>query len=217
MQSRLTAVLSLSGVLVAGSAAALVNTQVLRHTGGESALSADPLIDVSAGIPVVSLTPTDGSVPEGQLGADGAPVTANAVAYEVGTAGIVVLDSDGSVLSIVSIEPATGWTVVENHQETATHAHVAFQSGSTVVNFEANLLFGVVGTSVEMYTLSSGDGTGGSSAGVGAGGGSSGGSTTSIPSTTIDDSDEPDSTDEVDEVDEVDDDEPDSTDEVDDD
>ena len=210
MQSRLTAVLSLSGVLMAGSAAALVNTQVLRHTGGESALSADPLIDVSAGIPVVSLTPTDGSVPGGQFGTEGAPVTANAVAYEVGTAGIVVLDSNGSALSIVSIEPTTGWTVVENHQETATHAHVAFQSGSTVVNFEANLLFGVVGTSVEMYTLSSGDGTSGSSAG--AGGGSSGGSTTSTPSTTIDDSDEPDSTDEVDEVDEVD-----STDEVDDD
>lgn len=206
MHSRLTAVLSLSGVLVAGSAAALVNTQVLRHTGGESALSADPLIDQSSGIPVVSLTPTAGTSPA----ADGVPVTSNAVAYEVGVAGIVVLDSDGTALSIVSIDPTTGWTVTENHQETATHAHIVFQSGNTVMSFEANLLFGVVGTSVEMYTVST-DGSssgGGSSAGSGSTGGSgSGGSTTS---TSVDDS-----TDEVDEVDEVD--EPDSTDEVDDD
>jgi len=216
MHSRLTAVLSLSGVLVAGSAAALVNTQVLRHTGGESALSADPLIDQSSGIPVVSLTPTVGTTPAGPVGADGVPVTSNAVAYEVGVAGIVVLDSDGTSLSIVSIDPTTGWTVAENHQETATHAHIVFQSGNTVVSFEANLLFGVVGTSVEMYTVSTDGSSGGSgsSAGSGSTGGSgSGGSTTS---TSVDDStdevdevDEPDSTDEVDE--------PDSTDEVDDD
>lgn len=210
MHSRLTAVLSLSGVLVAGSAAALVNTQVLRHTGGESALSADPVIDVSAGIPVVSLTPTVDTTPEGQLGVDGLPVTSNAVAYEVGAAGIVVLDSNGSALSIVSVDPATGWTVAENHQETATHAHVVFQSGSTMVSFEANLLFGVVGTSVEMYTAQSDDsGSGtGSSTGSGSTGGSGSGSGGSTTSTTVDD-DGTDSTDEVDETD--------STDEVDDD
>lgn len=207
MQTRLTAVLSLTGVLVAGSAAALVNTQVLRHTGGESALSADPAIDVSTGIPVVSLSPTVATQPVGTIGANGSSTT-NAVAYEVGVAGIVVLDSDGTAMTIVSIEPAAGWSVTQNHQETITHAHIEFQSGNTVVSFEANLLFGVVGTSVQMYTLSD---DGSATSDTGSGGSGSGGGT----STTVDDRDTPDTPDTTIEVDEPD--TPDTPGEVDDD
>lgn len=148
MQSRLTAALSLSGVLIAGSSAALVNTQVLRQSS-LPAVAADAAIAVyprpTVTVPDIVLPVVDPAT------ADRASV--NAMVYDVAQAGRVVLDSAFGRLNVVSADPAEGWVVRGQHQETPTHVHVEFMLGQTVVSFEANLLFGVVGTSVETWTL----------------------------------------------------------------
>lgn len=161
MQSRFTAALSLTGVLLAGSAAALVNTRVLRDKPSLATGAAAMLAAEGAG-PDVTLGATLDATEDSQGGAR--RVTLNEVAYEVADAGIVVLDSSNDRLTIVSVAPAAGWIVRDQNQKTPTHAHIEFLSGVTVVSFEANLLFGVVGTSVEVWQLDDSGGAGGSSA-----------------------------------------------------
>jgi hypothetical protein len=169
MKSRLTAVLSVTGVLVAGSTAALVNTQVLRHTG-ESAAGGDTsgaqpaeggavntiVLDASVG----STVPSESTLPAGTGAVAAAAVTATA--YRVGASGTVVLDSAGGVLTIVSVTPGAGWAHTDTSQANPEHARIVFETSTTRVTFDANLLYGVVGTSVTVTAIG---GTGGSSSG----------------------------------------------------
>jgi hypothetical protein len=170
MKSRLAAVLSVSGVLVAGSAAALVNTQVLRHTN-DSALSGD----TSGGaVPATTLAPSvlpvgtviDGTdtipvssepstlLPAGANSSTGAlTTTSTATSYRVATSGVVVLETIGGQLAITSATPNAGWRVASTSKASSTHAQVVFESSTTRVVFDANMLYGVVGTSVEVYPL----------------------------------------------------------------
>lgn len=177
MKSRLAAVLSVSGVLVAGSAAALVNTQVLRHTN-ESAMSGDtsgmqnsapagtvataPVGTVVAGTDTIPVS-TDGQpllpagAPNSSTGA--APSRSTATSYRVATSGTVVLDTAGGVLSVRSATPTSGWQLVSTSKANPGHAQVVFESSTTRVVFDANMLYGVVGTSVEVYPLDDDDST----------------------------------------------------------
>lgn len=151
MKTRITAALSLAGVLVAGSAAALVNTQVLSNSspagdGGGQVVTTTQAPLGSTTLPVVTTVP-----------AATVPVAPSAVAtqaaYQIGTAGVVTLDTAGQVLTIVGVSPAAGWTVVKSEQGDAFHVEVAFQQGNLLVEFHANYLFGVVGTAVESKDL----------------------------------------------------------------
>ena len=144
MKARLTAVLSLTGVLVAGTAAAVVNTQVLQSSGssdGDMLVVEAPTESISADTNAV-VSPT---VPT----ADTATPSPTQAAYQIGTAGVVVLDTAGDTLTIVSATPTTGWLLIEAEQNDPLNVEVKFQSGSITVEFKANLLFGVVSTSVE--------------------------------------------------------------------
>jgi hypothetical protein len=171
MKSRLAAVLSVSGVLVAGSAAALVNTQVLRHTN-DSAMSGDtsgmqntapaatvavaPIGTIVAGTDTIPVS-TDGQAllpagaPNSSTGASSTRSTATS--YRVATSGTVILDTAGGVLTVRSATPASGWQFVSTSKSNPGHAQVVFESSTTRVVFDANMLYGVVGTSVEVYPL----------------------------------------------------------------
>ncbi len=142
MRTKVTAALSLAGVLVAGSAAALVNTQLLQSSADAGGTL--PAVSVPADTGVTSTSApvlVDASVVQ--------PDVSTQAAYQIGAAGTVVLDTAGDVLTMVSAAPSAGWLVVAAEQPDATQVVVRLQSNTTVVTFRASLLFGVVSTSVE--------------------------------------------------------------------
>jgi hypothetical protein len=177
MKTRIAAALSLSGVLVAGSAAALVNTQVL--TGDDSSgsgvsvvsvpTSLDTTVPSSSSVPTTDPTaPTtslpgdtsttvgsslpDSSVPVTTGPATSTPASTQAI-YNVGDAGTITLDTVGDVLTVVAATPKSGWTLYKIERKTPLKVEVKFRSGTVEVEFEASLLFGVIGTEVESRSL----------------------------------------------------------------
>ena len=176
MKTKIAAALSLAGVLVAGSAAALVNTQVLQSntddamtvpalaapagllvtttTGVETSLPVDatsttvlggaPSTSVDSTVPVSSLpvgtTPTAGATPTQAV-------------YRIGDAGTVTLDTAGDRLTVVATAPGAGWQVGKVEQRSPLDIEIHFRSATVELEFKANLLFGVVSTSVESRTI----------------------------------------------------------------
>lgn len=187
MKTRIAMVISVAGVLVAGSAAALVNTQVLGGSTAAPGLAVDAApqsehtipTTTAAPVPTTSVAAAAPAVVAAQRPA-AAAVSTQAV-YSIGTSGLVTLDTAGDVLTIVGVTPAAGWVVTKSENEDATNVEIKFQSGSIEAQFHANLLFGVVTTSVESNdtsttTVSIGNhvsGRGGSGGGSDDGGGGS--------------------------------------------
>lgn len=131
MKTGVATVLSLSGVLVAGTAAALVNASVLR-------LSTPTSTPNNAALSVATINTPSPVAPDEQ-----APPPATQAMYRVGEAGDVLLDISGDVLALVSVTPAEGWTVV-SATTTGTTAEVVFQHEDHVRRFTASLVSGVV-------------------------------------------------------------------------
>ena len=151
MKTKIAMLISVTGVLAAGSAAALVNTQVLGGSASQAPLVGDAPTPSNATVPVSSpvvSSPVDTSAPAVSTPVTAAPVGTQAV-YEIGQAGSVTLDTAGDVLTIVAVTPAPGWTVTKAETNTPTNAEIKFQAGAVEIEFKANLLFGVVTTSVE--------------------------------------------------------------------
>jgi hypothetical protein len=188
MKARVATMLSLTGVLVAGSAAALVNTQVLR-----SAAPASNTVQVlgkgASSTSSAAAEPTEPSATTIEV-TTSATTKAELTAYQVESSGIVTLDQVGDVLRIESATPADGWQVTALRQVDALNVLVTFQQNDTVVEFRANLLYGKVSPSVTTYPASTGPGTSTATDP------STGGSNTSTPGTTrttVDDDDDDDS------------------------
>jgi hypothetical protein len=174
MRARITTVLSLTGVLVAGSAAALVNTQVLHKAGSSDSASAE-VVAPGTGAPVdTNAAPSTSAAPAPVIApttTTKAPTPAAAPAntqatYQIGDAGTVALDTAGNVLTVVNATPNTGWTVISAQNDDPLNVEAVFQSATTRVEFHAALLFGVVTTSVESTSLETTT-TGGSGGGTG--------------------------------------------------
>ena len=157
MKTRIAMVISIAGVLVAGSAAALVNTQVLGGSTAPSglALEAAPqseqtipttTVSTAATVPTTSVVTT---VPVVVPAQPAAASTSTQAIYAIGTSGSVTLDTAGDVLTIVSVTPANGWVVTKSENQDATNVEIKLQSGTIEAEFHANLLFGVVTTSVQ--------------------------------------------------------------------
>ena len=157
MKTRIAMVISIAGVLVAGSAAALVNTQVLGGSTAPSGLAVDAAPQseqtiptttavTAATVPTTSVVTTAPAVVPAQPA--GAPASTQAV-YEILTSGSVTLDTAGDVLTIVGVTPAVGWAVTKSENQDATNVEIKLQSGTIEAQFHANLLFGVVTTSIE--------------------------------------------------------------------
>lgn len=183
MRSRLTTVLSLSGVLAAGSAAAIINTQVLTAgadsksgavTAVADSVQETTILPVGSTLPVVTTLPAATTLPPETTLAAETPPPAESVApvaapaspvqtqgiYQIGDAGLVTLDTAGDVLTIVSASPNAGWTVARAENDGSLNAEVTLQSDTTLVEFRANLLFGVISTSIESKNLATDNGAG---------------------------------------------------------
>jgi len=208
VKARAAALLSLTGVLVTGGAAAFVNAQVLDSTARPH--SGDVAITESAVAPST------------------APPPVTTAAYLAGDAGRVVLDTADGGVRIVEVLPAAGWSVASSSTGADGVVRVTFSNGADTVVFEADLDGPVLRTVVDgvasLSPIPGGDPTttspDGSPAPGPVPGGTSGGSSpatttrpnTSAPVTTIDDGDDsndpddPDDPDEPDEPDEPDDD-----------
>jgi hypothetical protein len=163
VKPRLAAVLSLAGVLSAGTAAALVNTQVLESpdaSGTPAAASVSTSVvdasSTSVDVPV-TVAPSTPTVPSSTTVAAPSTVvpvaveatTAEAVGtYQLGDGGTVTLSTTGDLLTIVAVDPAPGWMVKNADQKDVRDIEVRLRSDDREVRFEAHLLFGVVSTSL---------------------------------------------------------------------
>jgi len=143
-----TTVLTIGGVVVAGSAAALVNSSLLGSQ------SSSMIIGRSADEPIVDLTLPDDGVPVTGTSLPSQPVrrSGTAAEYTVGVAGMVTLDTADGELTVLAADPATGWTVVA--VDDGDEVRVVFRSAATDITFRANLLYGVVNTSLEVRSRS---------------------------------------------------------------
>lgn len=188
MNSRAITVLSLVGVLTAGSAAAMVNTRVLSReaspTPAASALSVTGVPTVMTGgpgetsipdvNPIATTAPVAGNTsPLRSLSvATAAPVTIESTstasdsttvrrlsAFQIGAAGLVRVDSGSSDFRIAEVVPGDGWNVVSyTPGTTAGTAQVVLRSGTVEVTFMAELVGGDIVTRVESRSLSSSSG-----------------------------------------------------------
>ena len=155
MKTKVAMAISLAGVLAAGTAAALVNTRVLN--GGSSSLSADAPETPGSNATEIVAPAVAGAAAPVPAGVANSPTEAT---YTVGNAGNVTLDTAGDVLTVAAAAPAAGWTLTQSEiDDSGSNAEVKFQSGSVEVEFHANLLYGVVRTSVESHDLSTTNGS----------------------------------------------------------
>jgi hypothetical protein len=168
MKTKIAAALSIVGVLGAGSAAALVNTQILNGNPTDSGASAavlPPASSIELTVPTtVDSTPdagADDATSTTSTTAPGAdapvrPVAAAAsgmlTAFNVGEAGVVTVDVVDGRLLLVSAEPKPGWTVAkaeddsnDDSDEIEDEVEVEFVSSSVRVEFEADLVDGRIG------------------------------------------------------------------------
>lgn len=182
MKTGVATVLSLAGVLVAGSAAALVNARVLQTSDPVAGGAAESI--TTGSITTGSITTQPGTVPE---------QSATQALYRVGDAGTVLLDTGGEVLTVVAVTPAAQWTVV-SVESSGDQVAVVLRGPTRVATFTASLISGVVATDLDIDEIPPGTAPGGTR-----------------PSTTVDDddhdddeSDEPDEPDEPDQPDETD-------------
>lgn len=144
MKTRIAMMISAAGVLMAGSAAALVNTQVL---GGSTAPSGVAVNTAPQNAQTVSPAAAVATVPTAAAVGDAAAATQ--AVYAIGTAGSVTLDTAGDVLTVVHVTPAAGWVLAESENQDANNVEIKLRSGNIEAQFHANLLFGVVTTSTE--------------------------------------------------------------------
>ena len=156
MKTRMAMAISIAGVLVAGSAAALVNTQVLSGSADASPFEAQAnttepsttvVVSAPADTTVTTVAPAVAPAAANTTVQAAAPSSTQA-SYAIGDS-TVVLDTAGDTLTIVSLTPAAGWTVTKAESHDATNVEIELQSGANELEFHANLLFGVVTTSVE--------------------------------------------------------------------
>ena len=181
MKARIATIASFAGVLVAGSAAAMVNSQVLHNTGvaknsvqnvapltvepGGSSTTAgsdtaetvvvDSAVTTQPGRTTAVTEATEASASTGPATTATKPSGSRA-RYRIGDAGDVVLDTAGDRLTVVATDSASGWRVTGAVSTDALNTVVTFQSATRRVVFHASLLFGVVGYSVSTYDLTNG-------------------------------------------------------------
>jgi hypothetical protein len=209
MKTKIATALSIVGVLGAGSAAALVNTQILDSGPSESSASAavlPPTSTIELEIPEVetsttTVAPTTApttvapaiSLPSSTSTTEAPPAPSGYLtAFNVGDAGVVTVDVLDGRLVLVAAEPKSGWDVTkaeddsnDDDDEDDNQVEVEFTSPTVRVEFEAEFVDGQIVPHVESKSI------GGSSSG------SSGSSDTpaaapttmapSTPSTSVDD------------------------------
>jgi hypothetical protein len=149
---RITTLLSLTGVLVAGSAAALVNTQVLGNPTPRPMAASEITAVLTLPTTTVAVGSADSSVPTTQPDPDSAAVSSEPAVFDVEGVGTVTLDGSGEVLRLVSATSTPGWTVTATTQIDPTHVKVTLQSLDRTVHFTANLDGATIATAVSQMS-----------------------------------------------------------------
>lgn len=132
MKTSLATSLSIIGVLATGGVALAANPTVLGPPSS-SAQGLAPALAVSA----------DSTVP--------ISATAQAMvqsAYNVQGVGIITLGQNATALSVVAVEPITGWTYTAANEH-STRVEITFSAGTQIVKFNANLIDGRLVTAVQ--------------------------------------------------------------------
>lgn len=160
MKTKIATALSLVGVLGAGSAAALVNTQILDSgpSGADTTSILSPSsTDVTVPTTPASTQPTTTLATTTQPSTTAAtttvvvtvpptaPSTGYLTTYNLAPAGSVTVDVRNGSTIIVAHVPNTGWNVVAAEDVVAElRSTVTFSDGVTNVNFEVRLVDGVL-------------------------------------------------------------------------
>jgi hypothetical protein len=134
MRAAVATALSLAGVLVAGSAAALVNTQVLSGTDDASTVGS-----LASTTSVVASTTSSIAVAPPSSEAGSTQST-----YQVGEAGLVTVDTSTGALTLVSVAPNPGWAVASTGAGPLSGIEVHLSNGTVDVRFIAVLADGSV-------------------------------------------------------------------------
>ncbi|HEY5874154.1 MAG TPA: hypothetical protein VIT64_02590, partial [Ilumatobacteraceae bacterium] len=159
MITRTATLFSLAGVLVAGSAAALVNSQVLQDSSDPTSDPSSILLATSTTQPQATSTVTAVSVaPSTATTVAGAPASTLSV-FSVGDAGVVSTDSAGGVLVLASAVPNPGWAIASSGTNGFGGVGVTFRSAEVEVVFNAVLVDGQVVTSVGSSFIDTGTNT----------------------------------------------------------
>lgn len=149
---RITTLLSLTGVLVAGSAAALVNTQVLGNPTPRPMAASEITAVLTLPTTTVAVGSAESSVPTTQPDPDSVAVSSEPAVFDVEGVGTVTLDGSGEVLRLVSATSTPGWTVTATTQIDPTHVKVTLQSLDRTVHFTANLDGATIATAVSQMS-----------------------------------------------------------------
>ncbi len=177
MKTRIATILSVTGVLFAGSAAALVNTQALSSHNASAASSVletpstaaptDPgstttsvpnepsTTGESTSTTVTEQTTavTSGTDGTPQVGPQRASDSSGQHSYRVGDAGEVVLNRSDYSLTIVSVTPYAGWTTVSAASTEPTAVSVTLRSATFEVTFVASLRDDEIVTSIAAHRI----------------------------------------------------------------
>ncbi len=151
MKTRIATAISVIGVLSAGTAAAMVNTQIFESqptvSDESSAMLAPPPTKVDLSFDAESTSTTVADL----LG------TGSLTEYVVGDAGIVTVDVIEGELRIVSAVASEGWTITEQEEKLdEDRVEVSFTSGSLRVEFDADYVDGEIVPDIDSEQLTIG-------------------------------------------------------------
>lgn len=168
MKTRMATLLSVAGVLAAGSAAALVNTQVLEggDDGAVSAEAATVTLETNVAAALDS-TLASTAAPTTQPSTSAPPTTEKPTkrstttsdptqgqqVFQVGESGLVTVQRDGDTLTVIDATANSGWTVVSASAVSPSEIRVVYRSSSVEVVFTAATAFGQIGTDVTARSL----------------------------------------------------------------
>lgn len=124
--------LSIAAVVVAGGAAVGANIGILN------AANDDPIGDLSASASSVAPVGLDAIAPINATSGSDRDGAFSTLVYAVDQAGTAEVRSDGSAMTLGTVQPAPGWTAQPTVQETG-HLVVAFTDGSRRLEFIADL------------------------------------------------------------------------------
>jgi hypothetical protein len=173
MKTKLATSLSVAAVLAAGSAAAIVNTEILDGGSREAAASAAVLppassvdvavpnvtvgtLPVGATIVTVPSAPARTRTPPSTQAPAPAVASTSLTAFNVGDAGVVTVDVIDGQIVLVSAEPKPGWTVAKSEERADVNdVEVQFVSVTTRVEFKVALVDGQIVPTVESSSIAS--------------------------------------------------------------
>lgn len=152
MKTSLATTLSVIGVLAAGGVTLAVNTTVLDST----VPSVEGLSPLAETLVLGAALSVDSTIPVviAQIATETTVVPASVQsAYDVQGVGIITLEQNATSLTIVSVNPVSGWRY-DSTSTGATSVEIKFTNGTRSVMFSAELLDGQVVTAVQATDVS---------------------------------------------------------------